>query len=265
MGLFTEDTKLKQVPRTEGSIAGEKRLMDLISGTPQIPTQNVAGLTPIQMAIQQMLGGTLGRISEGSTAAQDYYKKILGENYDLESDPRYQTLMQQAGVLTKQASTQAKRGAERMGMLDSSGAKELEMTEMQKAHSPILQAIGDLLNRKESERMEAAGGIGRAGAQEAGNIAAVGGIADIERSVEQMQADALYNQALMQILFPYQYQSNLANALMSYKPDYYVEGGGLTDFGYAAQSLGSAYKSWQEAKGSKGKSFSYGGYGGTGG
>jgi hypothetical protein len=233
MGFFTEDTEIEMIPRTEGSLAGEKRLMELIGRSPNVPLQGTAGLSPVQMAIQQLLGPLLGKVTEGGSAAQDYYKKILGDNYDLESDPRYQTLMQQAGVLTKMASTQSKRGAERQGMLDSSGAKELEMTEMQKAHSPILQAIGDLLTRKESERMTAAGGIGRAGAQEVSNIAAVGGIADIERSIEQMQADALYNQALMQILFPYQYQANLANALMNYQAPYAVTGGGLTDFGMA--------------------------------
>lgn len=259
MGLFTEDTKIKQVPRTEGSIAGEEKLTDLIGSTPNIPTQDVAGLTPMQMAIQQGLPDMYGRITEGSKDAQDYYKSILGDNFDLESDPRYQTLMQQSGILTKQASTQAKRGAERMGMLDSSNAKDLEMTEIQKAQSPILMAIESLLGRKENERMMAAEGVGRAGAQEVGSIAAVGGIADLERIIEQMQADSLYNQALQQILFPFQYQANLANSLMNYKPDYAVEGGGLSDFGYAAQSIGSAIKSYYGAKSGGG-----GGMGGGG-
>ena len=235
MSFFTKDQKIKLIPRTEGSKAGENLLMDIAGTTPNIPQAGVAGLTPMQKIIQQSLPGLMDRISEGGTAAGDYYKGVLGKDFDLESDPRYQTLMQQSGVLTKQASTQARRGSERMGMLDSSPANEFEGSEIQKAQSPILQAIGSLLNQKEAERMNAAQGIGRAGAQEVGNVAAVGGIAETARSVEQQRADALYNQLMQQILFPFQYQASLANSLMNFKPDYAVTGGGMTDLGFMLQ------------------------------
>jgi len=225
-----KDTKVKPLPQSEASKTGQAYLEQLLGRTPDVPQQGVANLTPMQQAIQGMLSGTLGKVTEGGTAAQDYYKNILGKDFNLEDDPRYQTLMQQSGVLTKQASTQARRGSERMGMLDSSPANEFEGSEIQKAQSPIMQAIGNLLTQKENERASAAEGVGRAGAQEIGNIAAVGNIADQQRIVEQMQADAIYNQVLQQMMFPYQYQSNIANSLLNYSPGYTVEGGGPNDF-----------------------------------
>lgn len=240
MSWFTKEQKIKPIPRTEGSLYGEKLLTDIAGRTPNVPLREIAGLTPVQRIIQGMLGDTLGRVTEGSTEAHDYYKDILGSEYDLESDPRYKTLMQQSDILTRKASTQARRGSERRGMLDSSAADVFEGSEIQKAQSPILQAIGDLLTRKEGERMGAAEGIGRAGAQELRNIAAVGGMADLGRSIEQMQADALYNQVLMQMMFPYQYQANLAGSLMNYRPDYAVTGGGLSDLGFYFQTMSSA-------------------------
>jgi len=240
MSIFTEDQKIKQIPRTEGSLTGEKILTQIAGQTPNVPLQGTAELTPIQMAIQGMLSGTLDRVAEGSTAAQDYYKGVLNSDASLEDDPRYQTLMQQSDILTRQASTEAKRGSERMGMLDSSGGAESQMTAIQKAQSPILQAIGNLLTQKEGERMNAAEGVGRAGSQEVSNVAAVGGIAEQQRSIEQLQADALYNQVLMQMMFPYQYQAGIANSLMNYSPDYAVTGGGLTDLGFYTQVTSQA-------------------------
>jgi len=244
--LFTKDQEIEIIPQSEASKTGQAYLEQQLGSTPDVPQQGVAGLTPIQMAIQGMLPGTLDRVAEGSTAAQDYYKGILNSDASLEDDPRYQTLMQQSDILTRKASTEAKRGSERYGMLDSSGGAESQMTAIQKAQSPILQAIGSLLTQKEGEKMNAAEGVGRAGSQEIGNVAAVGGIAEAARSIEQQQADALYQQVMMQMMFPYQYQTNIANSLLNYSPDYAVTGGGMTDLGFmvnaGAQAAGAAAK-----------------------
>jgi len=232
MGLFTEDQEIEMIPRTEGSLQGEAYLKSLLSsGTPNIPTQGTAGLTPVQLLIQQQLSALLGKTTEAGNLATGEYSKILGDDYDPRTSPYYEGLRQESERLKKEGVTGIRQRSELGGMLNSSSAAVAEGDFISQSNSALLQELGKMLETERGRKLLAASGIQNAQSQEIGNVAAVGGIAEQARMIEQQQADALYNQIMQTILFPYAYQSQLATSLMNYSPDYAVTGGGMTDLG----------------------------------
>lgn len=257
MGIFTEDTKVKLAPRTGESVAGGEFLQRQIGGAPSIPTSGVAGMTPIQALIQQRLGPLLQNVGEAGQLATDEYRRTLEGGYDPRTSPYYESLRGEAEYLKRKGTTALRREHELGGTLMDTNAMGLRGEFINRADSALLQELGRLYESERDRTERAAVGIQDVGARQAGTMAAVGGIAETQRSIEQQQADALYQQAMQQILFPYQYQSQIASMLMNYSPDIVLTGGGLSDFGYAAQSIGSAIKSYYETKG--------GGKGGGGG
>jgi len=230
MGLFTEDIKVKPLPRTEASHEAESYLATLMRRRPTVPTQGVAGLTPAQLLIQSMLPETVSGVTGAADVASDYYRSLLSDQYDVFSDPRYEALRLQAEQNARAAETAAKRAGEAGGMLKSSGTQQKVYRDVAATQSPLLAAIGDLLTNREQQRLQAAQGVQTAEAQRLSSLAGISNIADLQRTIEQMQADALYRQALQQIMFPYQYNAQIAQALLNYQEPYYVAGGGLKDW-----------------------------------
>jgi len=248
MSIFTEDTKIKLAPQTKASKTGQAYLTDILGQSPDTPLQDTAGLTPVQLAIQQGLPGQLEKAGEAGDLASKEYSSILSDDYDPRTSPFYEGLRQEAERLKAEGVTSLRQRAELGGMLGSSGAAVAEGSFVKQSNSAMLQELGRLMETERGRKLLAAEGIQGAEAQRLSNIAAVGGIAETERDIEQQRADALYNQAIQQMLFPYQYQANIANSMLNYSPETVVTGGGLSDFGYVSQSLGSAVKSYYESK-----------------
>lgn len=250
--LFTEPTKIELGPQSEASKAGQAYLTKLIGTAPNVALQGTAGLTPVQMAIQQSLSGLLAKSGQAGDLASKEYSSILEGDYDPRTSPYYEGLRQEAERLKKEGVTGLRQRAELGGMLGSSTGAVAEGSFVSEANSALLKELGRLMETERGRKLLAAEGIQGAEAQRLGNIAAVGGIADIERDIEQQRADALYEQAMQQMLFPYQYQANIANSLLGYSPETVITGGGLSDFGYMTQSMGSAFKSYMESRSGKG-------------
>lgn len=243
-GSQTEDKKVEPLPRTPGSIAGERKLLELgTQPAPTLPTQGIAELTPIQKLIQSRLSGALSGIEGASQQATDYYSDLLSKDYDVTQDPRYLAAQREAGIEGRRAVTAANRGSERQGMLGSSGARQKALEEFQASStSPLLNVLAQLLTERERLKAGAAQGITGAAGQKVQSLAAVGGIADEARAVEQAGDDAVFRQALANILFPYQYQAGIATSLMNFQPGLAVTGGGLSDTGRFASAAGPFFE-----------------------
>ena len=243
MGIFTKDQEIEKIPQSEASRTGQKYLEKLLASDPNVPTQGVAGLTPIQLLIQKMLPGYLDKVNQAGDLASGEYRDILSDKYDPRTSPYYEGFRQEAERLQTEGVTGLRQRAELGGMAKSSNAAVSEGSFINQSNSALLTELGRLLETERGRKLLAAEGIQGAESRRLGNVAAVGGIAEEARSIEQQRADALYNQALMQMMFPYQYQANIANSLLNYKPDYAVTGGGMTDWGFAlnagAQAAGA--------------------------
>ena len=239
MGLFIEEQKLEPVPRTTGSKKAETYLKNLLQRTPDIPLQGTAELTPVQMAIQGMTPDLLSQVTRSGDLATGEYRDILEGDYDPRTSPYYEGLRQESERLKKEGVTSLRQRAELGGMLTSSGAAVSEASFLKQSNSALLRELGRLLETERGRKLLAAEGIQSAEARKIGNVAAVGGIAEEARSIEQQRADALYIQSLQMALAPYQYQAKIAESLMNYSPDYAVTGGGMTDLGFGLNVGGS--------------------------
>ena len=248
MGLFTEPQELEIIPQSDASKTGQAYLQNLLATMPNVPTQGVAGLTPIQLMIQKMLPGYLNQVNQAGDLASKEYSDILSDKYDPRTSPYYEGLRQEAERLQTEGVTSLRQRAELGGMVNSSNAAVSEGSFINQSNSALLTELGRLMETERGRKMLAAEGIQGAESKRLGNVAAVGGIAEEARSIEQQRADALYSQALMQMLFPYKYQAKLANSLLNYKQDYAVTGGGMTDLGFGLNVAGQAFGAYAGAK-----------------
>jgi len=208
---------------------GAQTLQNLAGQTPTIPQQGVAELTPMQQLIQSQLGPMLDTINQSGREATDYYSDVLGGDYDPRTSPYYEGLRQESERLQGQGVTSLRQRAELGGMLQSSNAAGVEGQFVNQSNAAFLKELGGLYETERNRQGQAAEGIQRAGAQQVQNVAAVGGIADQQRVIEQAQQDALYQQLITQILFPYEHQAEWAAALMGMPGGVQVTGGGFTD------------------------------------
>lgn len=243
MGLFTSKTKVKD------PLAGQKAeaanwLLDLLkSGTPNIPIQQIAGLTDTQQAIQSGLKSQYANLNANYDTARGYYTDVINDQYDPRTSDYYQGLRQEAGDLKTEASNDVRQSANLGGMLQSTPRMAVESENRRKIDNQTLTLLGGMYETERNRKENAIGNLGQIDAQQAQSTGMLSQIADQERSIEQARNDALYNQALQTILFPYQYQAQLASAIFGASQPV-VTGGGMTDLGFlvsAGASLAGGY------------------------
>lgn len=255
MSLFTKDEKLKVVPRTEESIFGGQFNIDLLKeGPPTIPTQEIAGLTPIQKLIQDQLAGTLKSTGESTALAKGEMTKTLTDQYDPRTSDLYRGLREESERLKTEGLTDVRQRAELGGMLQSTPAVAAEQSLINIADSNLLQQLGLLTEKERDRKVDAARDIQGVDAAGISNVAAIGGVADQQRAVEQARNDALYNAAIQQVLFPYTNMSNIASSLLNVQDQAFMTGGGMTDLGFGLATGASALGAYAGAGGFSGTS-----------
>ena len=241
MGLLTKDKKIKLIPQTEESKKGSAYLQNLLSsGTPNIPQQQIANLTPVEQAIMEYLPQFLESTGQSADMARQLYGDIIeGTAYDKQAAQ----LKKDYEWATKGGINTLRQRANLSGMMDSTNAAAQEGEYLTQSQSVLVNELNKLFEQDIQKKLTAAQGLQGTEAQHISNVAAIGGLAEKERVIEQARNDALYEQLITQILFPYEKQADIANALLNYKQDYAVTGGGMTDFGFgltlAANAAGS--------------------------
>jgi hypothetical protein len=234
-GKYIEPTKIELGPQSEASKYGQALLQRLAATRPEIPLQGTAGMTPLQSLIQQQLGGLLGESNLAGDLSAAEFQKILAGGYEPFSSPYYESLRGEAESLKKE-------GAAGLQARGSLGGTESDTSTaagdfLNQSDSALLRQLGEIASTEEGRKMLAAQGINENETKRIQNIAAVGGIAEKARSIEQQRADAIYSQTMQTVLFPYTYQADLASALLNYESDYAVTGGGPTDLGILNNAL----------------------------
>ena len=248
MGIFSKDKKLKVAPRSQGSTEGENYLRSLLTQTPTQPLQGTAGLSPIQQLIQQQLGGSLSGASDAANLARDEYRSVLTDSRDPQTDPYYQSIRSEGERLKTKAITGNRQDAQKLGGLQSTPARGQELETSRAYDSSIMQVLGSLMEGDKDRRLQAAEGVQRGEAQNIQNVGAISNISDLSRAIEQQRADALYTQALKQIMMPYETMANLAMGMMNYQMPTYTTGGGLTDLGFLTLVGSNAVSSYYGAQ-----------------
>jgi len=207
-------------------------------------------MTNDQSALLGSLGDYGQQVQGNYDQATDYYKGVLGGGYDPRNSDYYKGLRQEAGQLKADSNTAIRRQAAAGGMLQSSPTQAQIGDNERQVNNTLLTQLGGMYENERSRMGQAAQGLQQADSQRLQATGQVASLMDMERQIEQQKMDALYNQALQTVMFPYQYQAGLANSIFSGSQGSQpiVTGGGLTDLGFIASVGGSVAGSYFGAK-----------------
>ncbi len=228
MGLFTKKVKIKDPFKSQKTTAVNYLTNLLSQGTPDIPQQQVAGMTGVQSDLLSSLGDYANDINSNYGQATGYYKDVLSGNYDPRNSDYYKGLRNEAAQLKADSGTAIKRNASAGGMLSSSPTSALIGSNERQINNQLLTLLGGMYENERSRMGQAAQGLQQADSQRIQNVGQTMQVADVERQIEQQRNDALYNQALQTVMFPYQYQANIASAIFGASQPI-VTGGGASD------------------------------------
>lgn len=253
MGLFSSSKKVKVVdPLASQKKEAANYLLDLAkSGTPNLPTQGVANLTDTQRLVQSGLKSQYRNANDSYDSASNYYADVLNGSYDPRTSDFYKGLRQEADQLKTGEQTKIRQGASLGGMLQSTPRMGVESRARQDIDTQTLKMLGGLYENERSRMNEAATRLPLVERERVDTNANINAIADQERAIEQARNDALYNQALQTVLFPYQYQANVASSIFNGHVDTAMTGGGMTDLGFLLSAGASAAGGYFGAKSDK--------------
>lgn len=248
MGLFTEEKKV-HIPSSVGTARGqmEQFIMDRPLGAdPGIPTRDIAGLTPLQREFMRMAGGQVTGRDYGILA--DVFRQAAQREIDVATSPQFEGYRRMIEDMKTQQRTGIRQRGELGGQLVSTPTAALESENVRQFDTALMQEFARLQQEAQDRKLRAAAGLAELGTRRLGDIAAASQIAEQERSIEQARNDAVYNQAIATILFPYQEQLQLLSTLAG-QPIVTTRGGGLTDLGFIANVGAQAAGAYFGAKG----------------
>lgn len=248
IGLSEEDifgtdatAGFEQIPQTPEQIEALAFLKNLIGAAPTFPTQQVAGLTDLEKFSQEQLGAFAQKAQpQVLTDALKSLSNILGAAPDVRETPGYQAFLQESERLRGLGQGEiARQGQARTGAFSLPTARQ--SSEFDEAtNRNILAELGRRQLQQQQTQLQAipqAANLASAQTafplQQFGAVQQFGGL---PRNIQQQQQDAVFNQQLQTILFPFNYQKDIAGALLN--QDRYVwaetpETSGLID--HAAQ------------------------------
>jgi hypothetical protein len=185
---------IEAVPFNEYQVAGANRIRRLMrEGTPDLPTQQVAGLSQLEQAGL----GTLGQINAGA-AFQDPTTSAL-----------YASLREQSRRDEAQGVNDIRNRAQLSGMFDSSpgmGAEGNYRAQMANNRQSMLAQMFEQERARDNPYTR---------------LAATMQYGQLPRQLEQAQMTADYQSQLQQALFPYEYTAPLAQSLMGFQQQTY--------------------------------------------
>lgn len=240
MGLFTKSKKLKfkLIPSTPEQETARNWLQSLYLQDFQAPLQGTADLTPTEQQIQGELGNFQSASGQDYSTAASYYRDVLGGGYDPRTSPAYEGFRQEADALRRRSQQDVARAAQKAGMARSTPVTGIQSRTGAEYDSLILRALGDLYERERDRQTHAAGALPALRGQQIDTMARTSDLAAMPRQLEQHRLDALYQQAMQNLMAPYTYQANIASALLNEQRYAGVQtGGGLTDFAIGATIL----------------------------
>jgi len=251
MDFFSGSTETMPEPKIKETPWGPEvrnYLMELMKQDVSMPTRDVAGMS----AAEQQGQGILAQILGGGAFA------------DPRTSPLYQGLRQESMAEEERAASSLKRRQQGSGMLHSSTGAQSE---------------GRLRGDYSNSRMSLLGGLyekERDRDNPYSRLSAASQYGALPRQIEQERANAGYESAMGNVMFPYQQQAGIAGQLLNYQPWYqpqqYSEPSGFAQMAGpigtimgGLGSLGSGLGSLGGGGGAGGLGGLFGGGGGGGG
>lgn len=233
MGLFSSgSTKVKVVdPLAPQKTSAADWLQNLLNQpTPSIPTRQISGMTETEQQGQQILSGMASAgLPSIYTQGQDVLSKILAEPTDITALPEYKAIISSVGKETSEAVNQVLRRMQISGMETSSPQGKAVGKEISAGGERMLAELAPLAENERNRRLQAlglAGDYATTGQNlQTQILGAIQQYGALPRELDQAQKDAMLQQMMMKILFPYQYGGNIASSILGGSVDTAVQPG----------------------------------------
>ena len=220
LGDFFKSSSEKEVLQTPEEAAARKSLAaTLARGTPNLPTQEIAGLSQDQKTAQAMTR----KFAKSEPEGMQHFRDVAGGSGNILDNPAYKALfdkVREAGELetNRVGRTLQQRG----GTSSSTGANVLGRT-VEQGESNLLATLAPYQDAMENRRMTAAQSLAQLGDSSILNrLNALSRTGDLTRRLEQMRKDADYTRKTAMTLFPWQQGQSVANTILSNKADWTV-------------------------------------------
>jgi hypothetical protein len=243
MGLFSKDKsfKFKLIPSAPEQTQARSYLTGLMDNNIQFPTEGIADLTPTEQQIQGQLPSYLDQIASDFDTTRGYYNDVISGEYDPRTSDYYQGYRQEQDMAKEDAIAGVSRLGQKAGMARSTPVLGVQAKTGQAYDAQKLTQLGALYENERANMNNAAGSLSNLGGQQLNQVSQVEQLAQVQREQEQMKLSAMYQAVLQTLLAPYQFNAQIAGALLNEQRYMGVEtGGGLTDLGFMVNA-GASY------------------------
>lgn len=235
MGLFTKDKSLKfaKIPSAPEQKQARSYLVDLMENNLQFDPQPVADLTDTEKQIQGKLPSYLSMADSDFNSARDYYNDVLSGNYDPSKSDYYQGFRNEQDRLKKETQLGIARAGQKAGIARSTPVLGTQAKAGAQIDDQTLQQLGLLYENERTRMANAANELPQLTSRNLSNVGTIENLASIARQQEQDRLSAMYQAALQTMLAPYNYNAQIASALLNeQRYTGYETGGGMTDLYY---------------------------------
>ena len=251
MGIFSKSSKFeyKLIPSTPEQTAARSYLEGLYQQDIVHPEQQVAELSDSERAIQGQVGSYLTGSQGNYDTASSYFQDVLSDEYNPEESRYYQGLRSQIDRQKGEAQAGVRRTAQKAGSARSTPYLGIEAQTGQRYDEAKDVALGGLLQDERQFKAQAGQSLSNLDSQRVSQLGAADQIASKEREIEQMKFNAAYQKIINDLLAPYQYQANIASALLNEVRYQGVQsGGGMTDLGFVTSAAIQGFEGAAKAK-----------------
>jgi hypothetical protein len=214
MGFLTAKTKLKDIRNPQARAADVWMASLLQQGTPDIPKEEIAGMSEAEKMAQKLVGEYGGREGEGL----DVLRGMANAPEDILQDPTISALM---NVITRRGDEASNRLSRSLMLRGGRGGagRDILGRSVTNTQQELMSTLAPYSERAKERKMSAAQLLNQLGESSTINrLNALSTTGALPRTLQQMQNAAAYNQAMTQVLFPYQQGMGVASTLSNTQP-----------------------------------------------
>lgn len=237
MGLFdffqkkAKQPSLEFAPEFPETKYGREWLAKLLkSGVPEIPRLEIPGMTGIEKFGQTLLGDyAQAGMPKGYEEAFAEIMKTIKGGYDPRTSLLYKGFRQGSLEEEEQGVSKLRRGQQIRGAFTGTPGAGQEAGLRRSFAGERTELLGALTEKERNRIMAMIPELFRYGGAEEmvpqARLSAISQYGGKPREIETQRAMSLYDQLMKTVMFPYTAQSSLAMALMSQRPELYIDPG----------------------------------------
>ena len=217
MGFFDSKTSREVLQTPEEEAARQYLSGTLDKGTPNMPSQEIAGRSKDEQTAQTMTRDFASGESEGL----QHFRDVAGQGGNILDNPAYKALFDKISEAGSMETNRVGRSLQmRGGTTSSTGANVLGRT-VEQGQSNLLAGLAPYQQAQDAMRMTAAQSLAQFGDSSIlKRLDALGSSGELTRRLDQMQKDADFTRKTTMTMFPYQQGQSMADTILKNKADW---------------------------------------------